>query len=248
MQLKTKMIVGSVLSLILLSTVYIVGWEYSDSITNKRYEEAVINGRAALWKKVISQQYEKMRTGSKQIKSNTAITDSLLSEELEPLKSTAQKEYNTLNSAGVVSNLSIVNADGAVVFSAKKSNPGQYDPLVQYVLENKRARHDVIKDATGRSELAFAFPLYANNQVVGAGIHIKSLSKAVVDFSKTSSTTSYILTPQGQKSFGAQGKFYQVRFPVILKSVAFALLFLSHAVRLQIAFHDSGVQGQWHWS
>ena len=202
MLLKTKMIVGSLASLVLLSTVLILGWQYSDEIADQQYENAVLNGRSALWKKIVSQEYNKMKGESKRVKRNKKILEGIAFGQYEEANEYAGYDYNGLSGAGFITNLSLATSTGRLIFSAEKANPNQYASATDYVLKNKKVRYDVVKDINGNAELIYAFPLYFKRKVVGVGVFAKSLEKAVANFSKSTGTTAYVMTPQAQKSFG----------------------------------------------
>ena len=199
MQLKTKMIVGSLASLVLLSTVLILGWQYSDKIADQQYEDAVLNGRSALWKKIISQEYAKMKGESKRVKRNKKVIEGISIGQNDVVTEYALYDYNGLSGAGFITNLSLTNSTGKIVFSAEKAAPNQYAAATDYVLKKSKVRYDVVIDLNGNAELIYAFPLYFKRKVIGVGVFAKSLEKAVADFAKSTGTTAYILTTRAKK-------------------------------------------------
>ncbi len=201
MQLKTKIILGSLASLALLSAILILGWQANSRIADKQYGNAVLNGRVALWIKVVAQEYTKMKSDSRRVKRNNSITKSLSLGQKDILGKYALEDYNGLSSAKVITNLSITNSTGRPLFSANDIRPDQYKTAIQYTLKNKKSRYDIVENRQGNIEFIFTFPLYFNRQVVGVAIFAKSLENAVSNFTKSNQTTAYIITPHGKVPF-----------------------------------------------
>lgn len=197
MTLKTRINIAAVISIILVATILLVLGKLSENLVEIRFQEASLTGKSALWKKIISSQYDHMEANTNII---TRDRDSLKAiknadkTELEGMNTT----YILLSSSNVISKLQITDLNGQVLFSAPNSFEGSTRKILHSrVLTEGKVMRGIERDDDNKLYINFAFPVYYRGKPIGVASYMRDLQSAIEDFKHNDNSDTFIINDNG---------------------------------------------------
>ena len=197
MTLKTRINIAAVISIILVATILLVLGKLSENLVEIRFQEASLTGKSALWKKIISSQYDHMEANTNII---TRDRDSLKAiknadkTELEGMNTT----YILLSSSNVISKLQIADLNGQVLFSAPNSFEGSTRKILHSrVLTEGKVMRGIERDDDNKLYINFAFPVYYRGKPIGVASYMRDLQSAIEDFKHNDNSDTFIINDNG---------------------------------------------------
>lgn len=202
MTLKIRILLVSSFALLLVALSLIIAGKLISDEAEGRFEQTALLGKHTLWKKVVSAQLERMQSAISPLTRNRKALKAVQSRDTAAIGDLLIGTFNRLSTAGIISKLQVVDAQGSVLFSKPTGELGsQRSGLVATALAAKEIRAGLERDEDGRLKAVLTTPLYHRGKPVGAGVFIYDLQSAVEDFKANDGADLFLLNPGGDAEY-----------------------------------------------
>ena len=202
MNLRTKVTAGAAAMILLVSITLIGTSIYSESQVQNMFEEATIDGKSTLWKKIISGQLELMIPGTSALARDRATRNALIDKDVTALKESATTTYNLLSASNVITRMQLVTLDGNVLFSAPNNFSGKTNKaIIGKTLTSGKIERGIARDDDGKLVAVVAFPMFKRGKPVGIGVFSRNLNEAVADFKTNDNSKIIIVNNNGNTEY-----------------------------------------------
>ncbi len=216
MTLRSRIAVAASFAVLLIAIISSTGGLKSQQEAEGRFEQALIQGKGVLWKKIIASQLDSMEVGMSGLTRDRDTLKALDSNELSVLKESVQTAYNRLSTSKVITKLQMTDLNGQILFSAPKDVSGRTgSDLTFAALREGRIARGVERATDGSLEAVVSFPLYYRGKAVGAGIFARDLNAAIEDFKVNDEAEVFIIDDKGGVEYTTnEGMFSDLKFEV----------------------------------
>jgi len=175
---------------------------YSESQLQSMFEEATIDGKTTLWKKIISSQLELMIPGTSALARDRATRNALVDKDVVTLKESAATSFNLLSASNVITRMQLVSLEGNVLFSAPENFSGKTQKaIVGAALESGKIERGIARDDDGKLVAVVAFPMFKRGQPIGIGVFARNLNEAIADFKTNDNSEIIIVNADGNAEY-----------------------------------------------
>ncbi len=170
MHLRTRIILVAVItSLVVAATMSVLG-SLNNARVEARFQDATLDGRAALWETIIEAQIAQMQGNVTGLTRDRALIGALAEADSEQLARSARPTFNRLSASGMIDRLEILDADAAVVFeSTPLAAAGAAGAVLDQAVRERSVATGIENMADGTPALSVVFPLYNRGQLAGFG-------------------------------------------------------------------------------
>ena len=197
MTLKIRILLVSSFAILLVALSLIIAGKLSGDEAEGRFEQTALLGKHTLWKKVVSAQLERMQSAISSLTRNRKALKAVQSGDTAAIGDLLIGTFNRLSTAGTISKLQVVDAQGSVLFSKPTGELGsQRSGLAAAALATNEIRAGLERDDDGRLKAVLTTPLYHRGKPVGAGVFIYDLQSAVEDFKANDGADVFLLNPR----------------------------------------------------
>lgn len=183
MTLRTRIVLGAFSAILAVGLGFLWVGQKAQSQLDQRLSHALIREKVTLWTKIMSAQRAQMETGIFGLTRNIEFLAALSSGNAAQTGNAARPTYNRLKALRSIDTLTVVDANGKVVFS----DDGKFATarLVQDVLRDKKIASGLVTDDAGRVHMALAFPVYSERRLVGVAIFGRAPADALAELKAT---------------------------------------------------------------
>jgi len=200
--LRTKVTAGAVSMILLVAITQIAASIYSEAQLQSMFEEATIDGKSTLWKKIIAGQLELMIPGTSSLARDRATRKALINKDVDALKESATTSFNLLSASNVITRMQLADLNGNVLYSAPGNFKGQTTKhIVSKTLATGKIERGINRDDDGKLVAVVAFPLLKRGKPVGVGVFARSLDEAIADFKSNDNSEIVIVSQQGRTEY-----------------------------------------------
>lgn len=166
----------------------------------RRFEEALLDGKRALWRQYLATRSAAMQASVSAITRNGEALRALAERDEATLYDAATPAFTRLSSTGVVSSLMITDPEGRVLFSRPDDRKGsKLGGVVNLALLERKVVSGSERLAGERVDLTVAFPLYQRAQVIGAGVfRFHLIEEVFAAFRAHDGSESFVLDREGR--------------------------------------------------
>ncbi len=201
-------LVGSTVTL-LVAIALIITSQVSQQKIEDRFASATINGKAALWKKIVASQLEAMVVGTTSLSRDRATRKALKAGDEAALSESATTTFNLLSAGKILSRLQIINLNNEVVFSAPNHYSGPTSKtLLKKAVDSGKIIRGLERDDDGKLVAEVAFPLFMHGKVIGVGVYSKNLTAAIDDFKINDNSEIFIVSDKGQVEYATSKELF----------------------------------------
>ena len=198
MNLRTKVTTGAVAMILLVAISQIGTSLYSEKQVQSMFEEATIDGKTNLWKKIISGQLELMIPGTSALARDRATRNALRDKDVITLKESAATSFNLLSASNVITRMQLISLDGNVLFSAPNNFSGKTNKaIIDAALESGKIERGIARDDDGKLVAVVAFPMFIRGKSIGIGMFARNLTEAIADFKANDDSEIIIVNNAG---------------------------------------------------
>jgi len=217
--LRTK-VVASAASMILLVAISLIGTSfYSSTQLQNMFEEATIDGKATLWKKIIAGQLELMIPGTSALARDRATRNALRDKDVATLKESAATSFNLLSASNVITRMQLVSLNGNVLYSAPNEFSGRTNKaIVTSALNSGKIERGIARDDDGKLVAVVAFPMFVRGQPIGVGVFARNLEEAIADFKTNDHSEIIIVNNNGKTEYATNNELLeklQIELPAL---------------------------------
>lgn len=196
MTLRSRITVVASIAIVVVAIVAVGGGLKSQQQAESRFEQATINGKSVLWRKIIASQLDSMEVGMPSVTRDRDSLDAMKNGEIAKLDETVRTVYNRLSTSKVLTKLQLIDNDGNIAFSSQSGVVGKSKRnLVLAAMRNGKIARGIERDNDGKLEAVVAFPLFARGQAVGVGVFANNLQAAIEDFKVNDDSEVLIVSP-----------------------------------------------------
>lgn len=216
MTLRSRIAIVASFAVFLVALISGGGGVKSQQEAELRFEQALIQGKEVLWKKIIASQLDGMEVGMSGLTRDRDTLKALDSNDLSVLKESVQTAYNRLSTSKVITKLQMTDLNGQILFSAPNENTSRTNSeLVFTAIREGRITRGVERSAEGKLEAVVSFPLYYRGKAVGTGIFAHDLTAATEDFKRNDNAEVFIADSQGNIEYTTnEGMYGQLNFKI----------------------------------
>lgn len=209
MTLRARITLVGISVTLLVAIALIITSQVSQKQIEDRFASATINGKAALWKKIIAGQLQAMVVGTTNLSRDRATRKALKSGDNTSLAESAKTTFNLLSAEKILTRMQILNLKYEVVFSAPNYyNGSTKKALFKQALESGKIIRGLERDDDGKLIAEIAFPLFMRGKVIGVGVYSKNLTAAINDFKVNDNSEVFIVSAQGQVEYATDKALY----------------------------------------
>lgn len=196
MTLRSRITVVASIAIVVVAIVAVGGGLKSQQQAESRFEQATINGKSVLWRKIITSQLDSMEVGMPSVTRDRDSLDAMKNGDTAKLDETVRTVYNRLSTSKVLTKLQLIDNDGNIAFSSQSGVVGKSKRnLVLAAMRNGKIARGIERDNDGTLEAVVAFPLFARGQAIGVGVFANSLQAAIEDFKLNDNSEVLIVSP-----------------------------------------------------
>jgi methyl-accepting chemotaxis protein len=198
MTLRFRITAVAVLAILLVTTVLMITASLSQDRVEERFQAATINGKAALWQKIVAAQLDQMQSGMGGLARDRDTIEGLRQNDRQTLAASVRPTFNRLSASAILTGMYLVSLDMDIVFAAPDESGGRLSSaLTQAALRERKTMRGLERDQNNQLRLVVAFPLYVRGQPIGAGVFTHDLSAALGDFKDNDQAEAFILATNG---------------------------------------------------
>jgi methyl-accepting chemotaxis protein len=195
MSFKVRLISFISIAIALVMAVFFAITNFSLDIAQQRFGEEAIRGKSVLWQKVIQVELDQMEASTSSLTRSRDALKALNKIEMTALSDATLPTYNRLSASNVITRLQIANTSGQVVFSAPENFSGSSSKnLIGKALAEKKIFKGVERDDDGLIVAEISFPLYFRGKLVGVGIYMVDLAKAMEKFKQADGSDFHLFS------------------------------------------------------
>jgi methyl-accepting chemotaxis protein len=196
MSLRAKIIAFVIACALVLTTALLILTQYSINQTRDFAEQSSMQGQKVLWDKIITSEMDKMEASLFAITRNHDLRQAIADGDQDALRNIVLPTYNRLSASKVITRLILTDRSGRTVYSSTgEIDSNERIPYVQKAIRDTVLRGGIARDATGKLNVYFVFPMYSRpGNALGAGVFVRTLSGAIHDFKKSSGSEAYVLS------------------------------------------------------
>ncbi|VAX13304.1 Methyl-accepting chemotaxis sensor/transducer protein [hydrothermal vent metagenome] len=209
MTLRARITLVGISVTLLVALALIITSQVSQQQIENRFASATINGKAALWKKIIAGQLQAMVVGTTNLSRDRSTRKALKSGDNTTLAESAKTTFNLLSAEKILTRMQIINLKHEVVFSAPNYYNGSTNKaLFKQALDSGKIIRGLERDDDGKLIAEIAFPLFMRGKVIGVGIYLKDLNTAISDFKINDNSEVFIVSAKGQIEYATDKALY----------------------------------------
>ncbi|MCC5861554.1 MAG: hypothetical protein JJT93_06550 [Gammaproteobacteria bacterium] len=170
MLLRTRiMLVAVITSLVVAATMSVLG-SVNTARMETRFQDATLDGRAALWDTIVEAQVAQMQGNVTGLTRDRALIGALADGDAEQLARSARPTYNRLSASGLIDRLEILDAEAAPIFESAALPPAVTPGAVlAEALRERSIATGIERLGDGSPAVSVVFPLYNRGQLAGFG-------------------------------------------------------------------------------
>ena len=198
MFLKTRITIATVTSIALVAVTLLVLGNLIESSLEERFQAVAVNGKSALWQKIITSEFDRMGSNTGSIARDRETLKALKSSNVALLNENAVTTYNMLSAGSVLTKLQIADLEGRILFSAPDSFKGRTQKTLHTIaLEEGKIKRGIERDDDGKLYANLVFPVYVRGKLVGVVLYMRDLQSAVEDFKLNDKSDIFIIGTEG---------------------------------------------------
>ncbi len=183
MQLRTRVLISTVVSCAVVAATLVVGGWRINSATTAELASLSYSAKQALWNQITASQRSTMESSGKALARDRTTTKALQEHDVATLKESADTTFNLLTAGNIITRLQIVDVNGAILYSAPKSFTGTTQKKsVLEALAKGEIRQGIERDEDGALVNTVSYPLYFRGKLIGAGVFLSTLEQAMEAF------------------------------------------------------------------
>jgi len=200
--LRTKVTVGAAAMILFVAITQIGTALYSEAQLQNMFEEATIDGKTTLWKKIIAGQLELMIPGTSSLARDRTTRNALRDKDVAALKESAATSFNLLSASKVITRMQLVSIEGNVLYSAPAAFNGKTNKtIVSSALKSGKIERGIARDDDGKLVAVVAFPMFIRGQPIGVGVFARNLEEAIADFKRNDNSEIIIVNGKGRTEY-----------------------------------------------
>ena len=208
MTLRTKITAAAISVIFIIAVAFVIYAQISSSNADKRFNDATIAGKKALWNKIISSEYSEMQEATTSIARDRATRKALKNGDDAQIKESAQTTFNLLSASKVITGMQLIDLNGKVVFSAPDQLTSTSTTLYKKALEDKSLKTGLERDDNGKLVAEISFPLFIRGKIIGVGVFTKALNISIADFKISDNSAPYVINNNAEIEYGTDKEFY----------------------------------------
>lgn len=202
MTLKTRINIAAVISILFVAIILLIFGNLIENSVEIRFQKASLAGKTALWKKIITSQFDHMEASTNSVTRDRGILKALKNSDESLLEENASTTYIRLSSTNTISKIQITNIKGQVLFSAPDNFKGKTrKTLPSLVLSKGEVMHGIERDDDNKLYINHVFPVYYKGKLVGAVIFMRDLQSAIEDFKLNDNSDIFIINANGDNEY-----------------------------------------------
>ncbi len=149
---------------------------------SNRLESSTLSNNKVLWNKIITSQQDSMESGISAITRDRKIRKLIKTGNKKDLEVEAAPSFRRLSASNVLTIVQLTDLGGNILFSMPESASGKSDKfLIRQVLKEGTSFRGLEKHQ-GSLVIELAFPILQRGKVIGAGLFMRNLQRALDDF------------------------------------------------------------------
>ena len=193
--------------ILLVAITQIAASFYSEAQLQNMFEEATIDGKTTLWKKIIAGQLELMIPGTSALARDRATRNALRDKDVAALKESAATSYNLLSASNVITRMQLISLDGNVLYSAPEAFSGKTNKaIVGSALDSGKIERGIARDDDGKLVAVVAFPMFMRGKAIGMGVFARNLDEAISDFKANDNSEIIIVKDDGSTEYATNNE------------------------------------------
>lgn len=212
MLLRTRIMLGVMLGLVLVTIGLVVGRLYSDGQNEARYQSLAINDQSVLWQKIVEGQVKAIESGVSGLTRNRKAMQALSEGDHGSLEDAVRGVFNRMSTRKVISRLHMTDLSGNIVYSSLEHGT-DVSPLAQMALDRGEIVTGIYQDIDGAFQVAVATPLFHRGKPAGAGLLMRDVGAALADLQESVGAKITIIDPSGRRIAGTDPAFFNEVLP-----------------------------------
>ena len=202
MTLKTRINLAAVFSILLVAIILLIFSKLIENSVEVRFQEASLTGKTALWKKIITSQFDHMEANTSSISRDRDTLKALKVADRALIEENAESTYNMLSTSGIISKLQITNLEGEMLYSAPDNFEGYTNKnLPALAFKEGKVIRGIERDDDNKLYIIIAFPVYVRGIPVGVVIFMHDLQNAIEDFKLNDNADIFIINDKGDHEY-----------------------------------------------
>ena len=186
------------------------------NISEQRFSEEAIRGKAVLWQQLVKVQFEQMSASTQSLTRARDLLKALRHSKVDELAEAVQPTFNRLSSSSVITGLQIADKSGSIVFSAPGDHRGATQKsLVGKAIAEKKVFQGLELDDDGSLVAEVVVPLYYRGKLIGAGVMLTSLDRALEQFKIADGSEAHLYGLDGSLVFSTN----ETQFELLQKNL-----------------------------
>ncbi len=200
MTLKTRIIIAGFISILTISIALAITGRMAQKEVETRLNRTLINSTKAFWNKTVFGQLEEMKDEMSSLTRDRAILKAMRNGDISKLKESAAATYNRLSANHVISDLTIVDKQANILYSAPEDISGRASrrSLIRQAISEGKVKEGIETNEQGEIEMSVSFPLYRRGKLVGGAIYSQHLIAPLNEFKKNDNPEVFIFGNDGR--------------------------------------------------
>lgn len=179
MTLKTRIVIASVLAIMLVSGALITTSKMAQGEVESRLDKALLSGKMAIWQQIVNGHIEKLATEMTSLTRDRNALNAIRNNDTTALKESVTSTFNRLNASKLISELSIIDTSGKVLFSIPEDFVGKDSKsiLINRAISEGKVKTGIEKNELGNIVVSVSFPLYRRGKLVGSAAFSQNLGQ-----------------------------------------------------------------------
>lgn len=209
MTLRTRFILLAMIAVAAVAIVMFAEGHFTKAEVEQRFENATLNGKAVLWKKIINGQLLAMDNDSSTLKRNRDVLEAIYKEDNVLLAENTKSTYDRLSADKVIDHLQIYNLQQEAIYTSPDiKNPDAKNAIVEAAIKENALASGLVRDGNGKLSAAVAFPLFRRGKSIGVGVYYKNLQDAIIDFKTNDDSEVVLVAEEGAIEYSTDQSFY----------------------------------------
>jgi len=208
MNLRLRITIASLLSIILVSVGLMFANEMISSSWNERFESATLRGNSALWKKIADSQLDSMEAGLSAVTRDRKVRKLIKKGDRKALLEEASPSYRRLSASNILTKEQLTDMNGNLLFSMPNDATGSSDKLLVARALNESKIFRGIERDDGELVVEIAFPILQRGKVIGAGLFMRNLQSAINDFKENNESDVSVVDGTGRVEVSTNAELF----------------------------------------
>lgn len=211
MTLKARIVIASLLAILLVSAALITTSQMAQGEIEARLDNALLSGKNAFWEETVDGHLEKMAAEMTSLTRDRNTLNAMKKNDLTALNESVSSTFNRLSASHLISELTIVDTNGTIMFSTPHSQAGDKSGriLIHQAIAEGQVKTGIETDDLNHIEMTVSFPLYRRGKLVGGAVFAQYLQGSLHEFREHDESDAFVVNSEGELIYSTNNELYE---------------------------------------